>query len=332
MGKRIIIGFSGAIGSGKDTASIIAKHAYPNLNFRQVSFAHALKQAYQIMTGIPWQDSREFKESICPVFKIARREVLQRMGTNALRNNFDKDIWINILKSRYPEGNLLISDVRFDNEAAWIRKEGGVIIEVQRTDDMTKSIWAYHESESGVRGDFVIKNRFEPDGYGVFKAEIEDILAAILGEKAEAGEIPMQFANFVEAVDYWMQEFNVLEGGKEAAFKLYLKLLKEEIKEVEAEGFGTKKQTQELCDVLWVATALMLCAVKKDHIKPYMMQLYAANMSKADADKEAVDKYSALWDCQTHKAKSGRYFSVHKQGNKIVKGYAYKKFDLDGIF
>ena len=331
MGKRIIIGFSGAMGSGKDTASLIAKHAYPNFNFRQVSFAHALKQAYQVMTGIPWHDSREFKEGICPVFKIARREVLQRMGTNALRNNFDKDIWINILKSRYPEGNLLISDVRFENEAAWIRKEGGVIIEVQRTDDM-RSIWAFHESENGIKGDFVIKNRFEPDGYQAFKGDVESILETILGEKQDAGDIPLQFPNFVDAVDFWMQEFNVLGGGKEDAFQLYLTLLKEEIKEVEAEKFGTKNQAQELCDVLWVATALMLCAVKKDNIKPYMMQLYAANMSKATADKESVDEYSAMMEYETAKTKTGRYFFIDKEINKIVKGPGYKKFDLDGIF
>lgn len=331
MDKRKIIGFSGSMGSGKDTAALITAHAYPNLKFRQVSFADALKQAYTVMTGIPWQNTKEFKESMCPVFKIARREVLQRMGTNALRNNFDKDIWINIVKHRYPEGNLVISDVRFDNEAKWIRDNGGTVIQIQRTDNMAKSIWAYHESENGVKGDFVVENDFSKNGYDRFKENVELILKGILGEKEIVESIPMNFANHIEAVDYWMKEFNVFKDGPVEAFNLYLKLLKEEIAEVEQTVVGSKRQLEELCDVLWVATALMLTMARSNEIKPFMMELYKANMSKATSDKDLIKGYCEQNGMDMGYTWSNRMYAINPATNKIAKGPAYKKFDLSEL-
>jgi hypothetical protein len=331
MDKRKIIGFSGFMGSGKDTAALITVHAYPNLKFRQVSFADALKQAYSVMTGIPWHNTKEFKENICPVFKIARREVLQRMGTNALRNNFDKDIWINIVKHRYPEGNLVISDVRFDNEAKWIRDNGGTVIQIQRTDNMAKSIWAYHESENGVKGDFVVKNDFGANGYETFKNEIEGILETVLGKKVVEEVIPMNFANHIEAVDYWMKEFNVFKDGPVEAFNLYLKLLKEEIAEVEQTIVGSKRQLEELCDVLWVATALVLTMAKVNEIRPFMMELYKANMSKATFDKDVLKAYCEQNGMDMGYTYSHRMYAINPVTNKIAKGPVYKKFDLSEL-
>lgn len=331
MARRVIIGFSGKIGSGKDTAALIALHAYPGLKFKQISFAHALKQAYAVMTGMVWQDTRAFKDSICPVFKMKRREVLQRMGTNALRNNFDKDVWINIVKHKYGEGNLLISDVRFENEAKWIRDSGGTIIQIERSDDEDKSTFAYHESEAGVKGDFVVQNDFGVNGYERFKGEVESILESILGKKEVEDVIPMNFQNHIEAVDYWMKEFNVFKDGPVEAFQLYLKLLKEEIAEVEQTVVGSKRQLEELCDVLWVATALMLTMAKLSEIRPFMMELYKANMSKATSDKDSIKAYCEQNGMDMGYTWSNRMYAINPQTNKIAKGPAYKKFDLSEL-
>lgn len=330
MGKRVIIGFAGAIGSGKDTAALIAQHAYPSMGFKRVSFADALKQAYSVMTGFYWHNTKEFKESICPVFKIARREVLQQMGTNALRNNFDKDIWINIVKHRYPEGNLVIPDVRFENEAKWVRDNGGVVIQIERTDD-AKTIHSHHESERGVKGDFVVKNDFGANGYENFKNEIEGILETVLGKKVVEEVIPMNFQNHIEAVDYWMKEFNVFKDGPVEAFQLYLKLLKEEIAEVEQTIVGSKRQLEELCDVLWVATALMLTMAKASEIKPFMMELYKANMSKATSDKDVLKAYCEQNGMDMGYTYSHRMYAINPVTNKIAKGPVYKKFDLSEL-
>ena len=336
MQKRFIIGFAGQIGSGKDAAAVIAQHAYPELGFVHVAFADALKEAYSLLTGRKFLPYREFKESICPVFKIPVREVLQRMGTDALRNNFDKNIWINILANRYPTQNLIISDVRFDNEAAWIRQNGGTIIRVERTDGMAKSIWANHESEGGVKGDFTVANDFSQNGFLRFKATVEGILQTITGlEVKKKVELP-EFASPIEAVDYWMNEFDVFENGPAEAHKIYLKLVQEELNEVMNEKFGSQRQAEEICDLLWVTIALALCSMNVEHIVAYMKVLFQANMSKATTRLDLVNaecnKEENRSKLEVRKSESGRYYIVNKETGKIQKGPVYKKFTLDGIF
>lgn len=334
--KRFIIGFSGQMGSGKDTAALIVKHAYPGLNFEHVSFAQALKDAYSFLTGNKFLPYPEFKESICPVFKIPVREVLQRMGTDALRNNFDKNIWINILASRYPTQNLLISDVRFDNEAEWVRKNGGTVIRIYRTDDVAKSIWANHESEIGVKGDFEIGNDFSEVGFVDFKRSVLDVVEKITGIAPAIKESVPEFKSVFEAVEHWMDEFDVFANGNYEAHKIYLKLIAEELGEVTNEKFGTQRQAEEICDLLWVTIALALCSLNPEHISEYINILYQANMSKATA---RLDLVTAECYKQENKGKfgimktaSGRYCVVDKATGKIQKGPTYAKFNLDGIF
>jgi hypothetical protein len=336
MEKRFIIGFSGRIGSGKDTAALIAKNAYPHLNFVHVAFADALKEAYTTLTGRKFLPTREFKESICPVFHVPVRDALQRIGTNALRNNFDKDIWIKILQSRYPTQNLIISDVRFLNEAAWVRKNGGTVIQIERTDQMAASIWANHESEAGVQGDFVIENDFSENGFLNFKERVERILELITGEQvAKADKLP-EFTSLLDAIQYWMKEFDVLKDGKGKARDIYYKLVVEELNEAMWEEPGSQRQAEELCDLIWVTIALALCSLSPEQIQTYMKRLFTANMSKATSrldlvqafcyEKENLGKYDIM------KSASGRYYVVDKETHKIQKGPAYEKFNLDGLF
>ena len=51
-----------------------------------------------------------------------------------MRNEFHDDIWIASLQKRLHgrSGNVVVSDVRFPNEAAAISDAGGVIIRVER--------------------------------------------------------------------------------------------------------------------------------------------------------------------------------------------------------
>lgn len=329
---RIIIGFSGAMGSGKDTAALIAAHGFAHLNFKQISFAEAIKKAYEVMTGISWKEgSREFKESICPVFKMARREVLQKIGTNALRNNFDKDIWINILAHKYPDGNLLISDVRFDNEAQWIRKNGGFIIEVVRTGETEKSIYANHESENGVKGDFVIENDFLPGGFELFRQKIVDTVISAVGVQETPDDV-------FDLVELWMQEFNIFDAyHKNHAIALYVDLLKEEVSELSKESLNlsedqsVRRFSEELCDVLWVTTALCALTMGREKTAQAMKKLFKANMSKATNDSAAIKEYCNHNAAIVNRTKSGRYFAKSLITDKIKKGPMYELFDLEGI-
>jgi len=140
----MIIGISGFIGSGKDTAAnyLVGFHG-----FRRDSFAGALKDAVAAVFG--WD--RELLEGLTPEARhwreqqdgwwtnrlervITPRWVLQYWGTEVCRHGFHDDIWIAALENRLRSrtGNTVISDVRFPNEIKAIKEQGGKIIWVQR--------------------------------------------------------------------------------------------------------------------------------------------------------------------------------------------------------
>ena len=120
-------------------------------------WAGKLKTIASILTGIPVEkfEDQEFKKSLLgpewgtvtdiplnsiPVFAdiqfnalISVRELLQKIGTDALRDNLHQDVWVNALMVDYnPTLNWVITDTRFPNEAEAIKKAGGIIIRIER--------------------------------------------------------------------------------------------------------------------------------------------------------------------------------------------------------
>jgi hypothetical protein len=141
----MIIGITGFISSGKDTAAnyFVAQHG-----FKRDSFAGALKDAVASVFG--WDrellegltpEARIWREQVDPwwstrlkIPKLTPRWVLQYWGTNVCRFGFHDDIWIAALENRlrHRNGHTVISDVRFPNEIQAIRNAGGIIIWVKR--------------------------------------------------------------------------------------------------------------------------------------------------------------------------------------------------------
>lgn len=63
------------------------------------------------------------------------REMLQRIGMDASRNIHGEDCWIKLAKRKIDAANcpVVVTDVRFPNEAAAIREWGGKVIRITRT-------------------------------------------------------------------------------------------------------------------------------------------------------------------------------------------------------
>lgn len=145
----MIIGIVGFAGSGKGTVGDILVDDH---DFTKLSFADAVKDATSAIFGWPrhllegdTDQSRKFRETRDD-FWSARLErdftprlAMQLMGTEAGRNVFHTNLWVDVIERRIKhkqewefESNFVIPDVRFPNEIEAIRKWGGVIVRVVR--------------------------------------------------------------------------------------------------------------------------------------------------------------------------------------------------------
>jgi len=140
-----IIGICGFIGSGKDT---VADYLVNQYHFRRDSFANSLKDAVSQVFG--WdrtmlegrtKKAREWREKVDPWWaerlgmpNLTPRWILQYWGTEVCRRGFHDDIWIAALenKLRNSQDDVVISDCRFPNEIASIKRAGGIVVRVVR--------------------------------------------------------------------------------------------------------------------------------------------------------------------------------------------------------
>jgi hypothetical protein len=129
----MIFGFSGKMGAGKNYICeniflpLLKKH---NRNVIQMSFADQIKVNVMVNYNLS-------KNDVCNDKNYKIRNLLQKEGTQDGRNRLGDDIWINHLdkwmeihKSKGVH-TFLITDVRFKNEAEYIKRMGGKIIRVE---------------------------------------------------------------------------------------------------------------------------------------------------------------------------------------------------------
>jgi len=129
----LIIGISGKIGSGKDTIAKEIINSFPNYNFRKVSFGYNVKKIVSILTGLDMRTilSRKIKSVYLPDWEMTVGELFQQAGTNALRDILNDDTWIISLFNNIKSGeNIIITDVRFENEANSILNRGGYLLRI----------------------------------------------------------------------------------------------------------------------------------------------------------------------------------------------------------
>ena len=135
----MIIGITGAIGSGKDT---IADYLISHHGFTRLSFAGKVKDVAHVVFG--WdremlegltRESRAWREVVDPYWGISPRTALQRIGTEMFRAHIHPETWVKavvrIIEAN-PGTNYVITDCRFENEIAAITNRGGVIWSVER--------------------------------------------------------------------------------------------------------------------------------------------------------------------------------------------------------
>lgn len=153
-----LIAFTGPAGCGKDTA---ARHLERNHGFVSVSFAHSMKHGLKEMMGLTEAHvNGHLKEAVIPELGKSPRQMLQTLGTDWGRKMIDLDIWIYPVARAWEDlkantddtfhSGMVISDLRFENEARWVRDQGGTVIHLE-CPDLEKIDSSEHSSESGVK-------------------------------------------------------------------------------------------------------------------------------------------------------------------------------------
>ena len=187
--SQLLIGLAGKARTGKDTA---ARYLAAHLSLISYAFADPLKQALADMFHLTVaQLEGAEKEQPLPWLGKAPRELMQLLGTEWGRDLVHPQLWLLLAEQnlhRLAEHNqamqgVVIRDVRFNNEADWVRSKGGVILHITRADAAAVTM---HPSESGVThrpGDLSLAN----DGtlYQLYD-ELESLIRVLLRSKRNA--------------------------------------------------------------------------------------------------------------------------------------------------
>lgn len=197
-----IIGIAGYAGAGKNLVGDIIKKLTPDENWELKSFGLKVKQIASILLDVPVEkfEDRAFKDSLLcskwsyptktpldyiDAFKNVKfmrqmsiREFLQRLGTDALRNNLHNDCWINGLFSNFTiNSKWIITDVRFLNEIKAIKDRKGIVIKKVGNIDNKDSHKSEIELNSYKNWDYVL-NYY--DDKSDLKKEVQCMLNKLL--------------------------------------------------------------------------------------------------------------------------------------------------------
>ena len=144
-----IIGLTGPAGCGKTTVAGMIEGAVV------IQLADPLYAALALMLGVDEAILRHrgAKERPLPGFDRSPRQLLQTLGTDWGRAFVGPDVWLRMAGRRidalHAAGapTVVLADVRFENEAEWIRNRGG---EVWRVEREPTAAAAAHVSEAGI--------------------------------------------------------------------------------------------------------------------------------------------------------------------------------------
>lgn len=202
----MLIGLHGRKQAGKDTVFARASHLMDDVvRVERASFADKLYASAAASLGVPvsalqaWKTNPEFRvlvagpnqDSAVRVGQVYAsqtiREYLQGYGTEAHRQVFGDSFWVDQVGLEDHEGRIvLVTDVRFANEAEVVRDAGGFVVNVVGPPEV-EAAGDGHASEVPLPPrliDFQIDNDVRDDGFQKLDAQVAQLLRALLPEAA----------------------------------------------------------------------------------------------------------------------------------------------------
>lgn len=140
----MLVGLNGLKGSGKDT---VGEYLVNEWGFERLSFAEKLKESAASLFDIDpimwevWKNDPKAKVALINDYGkilnrgsvIPVRVFLQRYGTEAHRDIFGQDFWVDhAMKGVDPNKNYVFTDARFENELQRIKSLGGYNLQILR--------------------------------------------------------------------------------------------------------------------------------------------------------------------------------------------------------
>ena len=180
-----IIGIAGHARAGKDTIAQFIQEEYRAITY---AFAEPLKDMLGVL-GLDEQDLNGWrKDENNYDYHATPRHMMQTLGTEWGRDSINDSIWVIVAAKRIQrlchaqlDATVIITDVRFENEADFVRKHGFLIhVErpIQRIDGST------HRSENPV-------NILDSDHIIINSGGLEDL-------REEALRIAVEISNTVK--------------------------------------------------------------------------------------------------------------------------------------
>ena len=176
----MIIGFAGKKQSGKTQAAAFLVER----GFVRYSFAQPLKEmAWLLLRRLGLSDDEmdavfDDKEGLVYPIETSMRHVLQTLGTEWGREQINPGLWLMCAETFFEQHaglDVVVDDLRFENEATLIRRLGGLVVHIDRETGLTDG----HVSEAGLGWrpsyDAVIVNN---GSLSAFKRQVLDFLDA----------------------------------------------------------------------------------------------------------------------------------------------------------
>lgn len=156
-----IVGLVGPRGSGKDTVATMLKSLFPALQV--FAFADPVRAVCTELFLLQPDQLRDrvLKETKDPRWDLSPRQMMQRVGTDLVRQHLDVDQWLRLMQVRLEAARAagcaiaVLSDVRFANEAALCSS----LIRIDRCSTGSARDHVSETEQMGIECDITINNR-----------------------------------------------------------------------------------------------------------------------------------------------------------------------------
>ena len=189
MTSPFLLGLTGPAGAGK---SVAASYLEERWAFVALAFADPLRDMIGTLLSHvdvdgAWMVERSLKELPVNVIGASYRTLAQTLGTEWGRRCVHEDLWLRIAEYRVNQAlhhgdHVVLTDVRFPNEAAWLRAAGGTLVRIER--EGIEPVRA-HESEqhhATLQADHVLPNH---SSLAALEHRLDALVDALRNPKAD---------------------------------------------------------------------------------------------------------------------------------------------------